>query len=59
MARPLQFTPSLRMGKMAQQLTSDIFAELLVLRADLINDAEESLASCCTGCSVTFRSPRY
>ena len=39
----LQSTPGLRMGKMAQQLTSDIFAELLVLRADLINDAEEQL----------------
>lgn len=39
----LQSTPSLRMGKMAQQLTSDIFAELLVLRADLLNDAEEQL----------------
>lgn len=39
----LQSTPSLRMGKMTQQLTSDIFAELLVLRADLIKDAEEQL----------------
>ncbi|WP_427006358.1 hypothetical protein [Pseudarthrobacter sp. H2] len=39
----VQSTPSLRMGKMAQQLTSDIFAELLVLRADLLDDAEEQL----------------
>lgn len=39
----LQLTRTLRMGKMAQQLTSDIFAELLVLRADLLNEAEKHL----------------
>jgi hypothetical protein len=39
----LQSTRSLRMGKMAQQLTSDIFAELLLIRAELIDEAEERL----------------
>lgn len=41
----LQSTPSLRMGQKAQQLTSDIFAELLVLRADLVTAAEEQLSA--------------
>jgi hypothetical protein len=41
----LQSTPSLRMGQKAQQLTGDIFAELLVLRSDLVTDAEEHLSA--------------
>ena len=39
----LQATSSLRMGQKAQNLTNDIFAELLVLRSDLVTAAEEQL----------------
>lgn len=39
----VQSMPSFRMGKLTQQLTNDIFADLLVLRADVIDDAEEQL----------------
>lgn len=41
----LQSTPGLRMGQRAQQYSSDIFAEILVLRADLITKAEEQLGA--------------
>ncbi|WP_306923041.1 hypothetical protein [Arthrobacter globiformis] len=39
----IQAMRTLRMGRITQQFTSDVFAELLVLRAELIDEAEEQL----------------